>query len=62
MKIQDNLVYNKNTGDLIGFVDLGDTTINKATLENMDKIASHMLVFLVKSVMNLFETMITYFI
>ena len=52
MKIQDNLVYDKNTGDLIGFVDLGDININKATLENMDKIASHILVFLVKSVMN----------
>ena len=24
MKIQENLVWNKHTGDLIGFIDLGD--------------------------------------
>ena len=52
MKIQNDLVYDKNTGDLIGYVDLGDADVNCATLQNMDRIASHVLVFLVKSVMN----------
>ena len=52
MKIQDDLVYDKNTGELIGFIDLGDTDVNRATLANMEKIATHVLVFLVKSVMN----------
>ena len=32
MKIQKNLVWDKHTGDLIGFVDLGDTELNYATL------------------------------
>ena len=52
MKIQDDLVYDKNTGNLIGYVDLGDIDVNLATLQNMDKNASHVLVFLIKNVMN----------
>ena len=30
MKIQDDLVYDKNTEDLIGYVDLGDIDVNHA--------------------------------
>ena len=52
MKVQDGLVYAKYTGELIGFVDLGDIEINQGTLENMDELATHVLVFLVKSFMN----------
>ena len=37
---------------MIAFVDLGDININYATLENVDKLAEHVLVFLVKSVAN----------
>eukprot|EP00794_Sanderia_malayensis_P012456 gene12456-13744_t len=46
MKIQEDLVWDKNTGELIGFVDLGDTNINYATLVKAQDIASHVLVFL----------------
>ena len=52
MKIQENLVWDKHTGDLIGFVDLGDTELNYATLQNTDQIASHVLGFLVRSIVN----------
>ena len=52
MKIQENLVWDKHTGDLIGFVDLGDTELNYATLQKNDKIATHVLVFLVRSIVN----------
>ena len=52
MKIQENLVWDKNTGDLIGFVDLGDTDLNYATLKKSDEIATHVLVFLVRSIVN----------
>ena len=34
MKIQENLVWDKHSGELIGFVDLGDININFATLKN----------------------------
>lgn len=52
MKIQENLVWDKHTGDLIGFVDLGDTDLNYATLKKSDEIATHVLVFLVRSIVN----------
>ena len=38
MKIQENLVWSKHTGDLIGFVDLGDVNLNYATLQETNAI------------------------
>ena len=32
MKIQEDLVRDQQTGELIGFVDLGDTKLNYATV------------------------------
>ena len=46
MKIQSNLVFDKHTNELIGFVDLKDATVNYATLDNIDELATHVLVFL----------------
>ena len=47
MKIQEDLMWDKRTGELIGFVDVGDMKLNYATV-----LATHILVFLVKSVVN----------
>ena len=52
MKIQENLVWDKHTGELIGFVNLGDTDLNYATLQKSNEIASHVLVFLLRSEVN----------
>ena len=52
MKIQDNLVWDKHNGDLIGYVDLGDDTVNFATLKKVETIATHVLVFFLRSVVN----------
>ena len=43
MKIQSNLVFDKVSGDLVGFIDLGDPMTNFANLsdEDEDPIASH---------------------
>ena len=46
MKTQENLVWFKQTGDLIGFVDLGGVNLNYATLQEINLIASHVPVFL----------------
>ena len=35
MKIQENLVWDKHSGELLVFADLGDININYATLENV---------------------------
>ena len=34
MEIQENLVWNKHSGELIGFVDLGDADVNMPTVQN----------------------------
>ena len=52
MKIHENLVWDKHTNELIGFVDLGDPELNYATLKKSDEIVSHVLVFLVRSIVN----------
>uniref|UniRef100_A0A7M5VEW6 THAP-type domain-containing protein n=1 Tax=Clytia hemisphaerica TaxID=252671 RepID=A0A7M5VEW6_9CNID len=52
MKVQEDLVWDRSTGKLIGFLDLGDTAINESTISNETKLATHVMVFLVKSVMN----------
>jgi len=52
MKVQEDLVWDKHTGDLIGYVDLGDKELNCATLKDTQVIASHILVFLVRGVVN----------
>lgn len=50
MKVLSNLVFDKVTGELIGFVDLGDPDVNFAVLEKADEIATHALVFLIRGV------------
>ena len=52
MNIQEDLVWDKHTGELIGYVDLGDIKLNYATLQDVKELATHVLVFLVKSVVN----------
>ena len=52
MKIQEDLIWDKYSGELIGFLDLGDCDINAATLVKPTELATHVLVFMVKSIVN----------
>ena len=46
MKIQENLVFDKSSGELVGFIDLGDPVTTFANVEqDSDPIASHGLAF-----------------
>jgi len=47
MKVQSNLVFDKVTGELIGFTDLGDLDLNYAVMAKADEIATHALAFLI---------------
>ena len=47
MKIQQNLVYDKYSGDLMGYVDSGDPDLNYASFKNQDELATPVLVFYV---------------
>ena len=40
------------SGELIGFLDLGDNNINYGALKNVEAFATNILVFLVKSIVN----------
>ena len=51
MKVTANLVFDKVTGELIGFTDLGDPDLNFAVLEKADEMATHALAFLVRGVL-----------
>ena len=48
MKVSANLVFDKVTGELIGFTDLGDPELNFAVLEKVDDVATHALAFLIR--------------
>ena len=50
MKIMANLVFDKHTGELIGFTDLGDPDLNFGVLDRPDTIATHAFAFLVRGV------------
>ena len=55
MKIQGNLVWDKENGELIGYVDLGDIDLNYVTLPKVTTVASHVLAFLICSFVNPFK-------
>ena len=55
MKIQENLVWDKHKRKPIGYVDLGDIELNYATLPKVNENASHVMVFLVCSIVNTFK-------
>ena len=61
MKIQSNLVFDKVSGDRIGFIDLLDPMTNFAYLPDEDTIASHALAFLVRGLCIDLKHIITYF-
>ena len=52
MKVQEDLVWNKSTGELIGFVDLGDEQVNESLFEDRQILATHIIVFMVKNIKN----------
>ena len=52
MKVQEDLVWDKYSGELMGFVDLEDIQTNYAALKNVRELASYVLVFHVKSIVN----------
>ena len=59
MKIKEDLVYDKNTGQLIGFTNIGDVDNQLLQLEQMckneiplPKLATHMLTFMVRGLLS----------
>ena len=61
MKIQSNLAFDKYSGNLTGFVNLGDPDTNYATLGNEDVMATHALSFLVRGMCTDIKHVIAYY-
>ena len=45
MKMQENLVYDKYIGNLVGSIDLREPSINYSSFENPDELATHVMGF-----------------
>ena len=50
IKIQEDLVYDKFSGELIGYVDLGDPDITYSTFKDSSTLATHALVYYVRGI------------
>ena len=61
MKVQSNLVFDKHTNELIGFVDLGDEDVNAAVFDTPTTLASHILAFMVRGVASDLKFILGYF-
>jgi DNA-directed RNA polymerase subunit M/transcription elongation factor TFIIS len=60
MKIQSNLVFDKVSGDLVGFVDLGDPVTNETFAEE-ESMATHALAFLVRGLCTDMKHIVSYY-
>ena len=61
MKIKQNLIYDKYSGDLVGYVDLGDPDINFSSFKDHNNLATHVLVFFVRGLVSDLKFELGYF-
>ena len=61
MKIQENLVFDKTSGELIGFIDLGDPLTPFANVDEVVPVASHALAFLVRGLCTNLKHVVAYY-
>ena len=61
IKIKENLVFDKYTGYLIGYVDLGDIGLNYSTVQDVNDLATHALVYYVWGIASDLKFSLTYF-
>ena len=62
MRRKENLEWSKHTDQLIRFVDLGGTDLNRATLDKTDITTLAFLVFLTKNIASLFKINLANFV
>ena len=61
MKINANLVFDKNNGKRPGYFDLGDPEVYFATIEKVDTLATHALIFFLRDVATDLKFSLAYF-
>ena len=61
IKIQENLVFDKYSGELAGYCDLGDPELNYSTFENVDDLATHVQVYYIRGLASDLKFALAYF-
>ena len=61
MKIRQNLVFDKHSGELIAYVDLGDPEKKFSTFDNEDDLATHLMVHYVRGLASDLKFALGYF-
>lgn len=61
MKIKSSLVFQKNTGEIVGFTDLGDPELTFSSFDNELPVATTAIAFLVRGLMTSLKFILCYF-
>ena len=61
VKLRESLVFDKHSGELIGFVDLGDPDLNYSTFKDVDKFATHCIVYYIRGIASDLKFSLAYF-
>ena len=61
IKIKENLVYSKHSGELVGFADLGNLELDYATFSDVETIATHACVFYLQGIASDLKFAFSYF-
>ena len=61
MQIKSNLVFDKHSGELIGYLDPGDPENIFATIEENNTLATHALVFYLRGIVTNLKCSFAYF-
>ena len=61
VKVKEDLVYSKHTGELVGFVDLGNPELDYSTFSEVDSIATHACVFYIRGIASDLKFAFSYF-
>ena len=62
IQIQENLFFDKYTGDLIGYVDLEDIELNYSAFQDVNDLVTHALVYYVQGIASDLKFSLTYFV
>ena len=61
VKIKENLVFDKYSGNLIGYVDFGDPELNFSSFNDVNDVATHVLVYYVRGLASNLKFSLAYF-
>lgn len=61
VKIQENLVFDKYSGELVGYVNLGDPELNYSCFDDINHLATHILVFYIRGMASKIKFAFSYF-